>query len=86
MNPDPVKLGFVFLGAACTSLGFGAMLIRLAWNGFRNGSYPLSNTSQLTGTPARLVALAIGAVAVLAITCGIVILVFGFFRMKQLLR
>lgn len=86
MNPDPVKLGFVLLGAVCTSVGFGMMLIRLAWTGFRDASYPLSKTSQLTGTPARIAALVIGFFALLAITCGIVILVFGYFRMKELLR
>jgi len=86
MNPDPVKLGFVLLGAAGTSLGFGAMLMRLAWIGFRDASYPLSKTSQLTGTPARSVALAMGFFALLVIICGIVILVFGYFRMKELLR
>ncbi len=86
MNPDPVKVGFVILGAALTSLGFGAFLLRLAWVGFRDASYPLSETTQLTGSSARMVALLIGVVALVPVSCGIAALVFGFWRMKALLR
>ena len=86
MNPDPVKVGFVILGGALTSLGFGATLLRLAWVGFRDASYPLSEKTQLTGTTARIVAVLIGAIALVPVICGIAALVFGYWRMKQLLR
>lgn len=86
MNPDPVKVGFVILGAALTSLGFGATLLRLAWVGFRDASYPLSESTQLTGTTARIVAVLIGVIGFVPVICGIAALVFGFWRMKELLR
>ncbi|MFO0976943.1 MAG: hypothetical protein U0996_11135 [Planctomycetaceae bacterium] len=83
---DPVKIGFIILGAALTSLGFGTKFLRLAWVGFRDASYPLSETKQLRGTPARLAALLIGAFGLVTFTCGIAALVFGYWRMKQLFR
>ena len=85
MNPDPIKIGFVFLGAACTSLGFGASLITIAWTGFRNAAYPLTKSVQLRGTLARIAAIVVGAFGLLACVCGLVTLWFGFFRVKQLL-
>ncbi len=85
MKPDPVKVGFIFLGAACTSLGFGATLLYFAWIGFRNASYPLTKTQQLRGMPARFVACLIGIFGLLVFGCGIATLVFGYFRMRQLL-
>jgi hypothetical protein len=85
MNPDPVKIGFIFLGASCTSLGFGATLLYFAWIGFRDASYPLTQTVQLRGVLARFAAFVIGAFGMLVIGCGIATLVFGFFRVRQLL-
>ena len=71
MNPDPVKIGFIFLGASCTSLGFGATLLYFAWIGFRDASYPLTQTVQLRGVLARFAAFVIGVFGMLVIGCGI---------------
>ena len=85
MNADPIKIGFVFLGAACTSLGFGVTLLYGAWVGIRDGSYPLTKTTQLRGLLARIAALTIGAFGLLVLACGVATLVFGYFRVRQLL-
>ena len=85
MKEDPIHIGLIFLGAACTSLGFGATLVYLAWVGFRDGSYPLTSAHDLRGTFARLVASVIGLFGILVTGCGIATLVFGFFRVRQLL-
>ena len=85
MHPDPVEIGLIFLGAAFTSLGFGVPLLYLAWIGFRDASYPLTRTIQLRGILARIAAFVIGAFGLLAVGCGIATLLFGFFRLRQLL-
>ncbi|MBL8815204.1 MAG: hypothetical protein JNL58_04175 [Planctomyces sp.] len=85
MNQNPIKIGLIFLGAACTSLGFGVPLLYLAWVGFRDASYPLTHTVQLRGIPARIAACVIGAFGTIVVICGIATLVFGIFRVKQLL-
>lgn len=85
MNPDPVKIGLIFLGAACTSLGFGATLLYFAWIGFRDASYPLTRTVQLRGILARIAAFVIAAFGLLVVGCGIATVIFGVFRLKQLL-
>ena len=85
MNPDPIKLSFIFLGAACTSLGFGGTLLYLAWLGFRDGFYPLTSTYDLKGWPARIAATLVGLFGLLAVICGLGTLVFGFIRVRQLL-
>ncbi len=85
MAPDPVKVGFIFLGAACTSLVFGVTLLYFARIGFRDASYPLTKTVELRGTRARIAACFVGAFGLLACGCGIATLWFGFLRLKQLL-
>ena len=85
MNADPVKIGFIFLGAACTSLGFGATLLYFSWIGFRDASYPLTRSVQLRGILARAAAFVIGGFGVLVVGCGVATLVFGFLRLRQLL-
>ena len=85
MDPDPIKIGLIFLGAACTSLGFGGTLLYFAWNGLRDGSYPLTENYQLQGIGARLVACLVGLFGLIAVACGIATLVFGYFRVQQLL-
>ena len=85
MNPDPIRLGLIFLGAACTSLGFGATLLYFAWIGFRDNSYPLTETIQLRGTLAKCAAFVVGTFGVIVVGCGVATLVFGFFRVRQLL-
>ena len=85
MDADPVKVGLIFLGAACTSLGFGAAILYFAWIGFRNGSYPLTASRDLTGALAKVAAVLIGLFGLLVVTCGVVTLVFGFLRVRQLM-
>lgn len=86
MNPDPIKVGFVFLGAALTSLGFGGVLLFHAWKGMKGGSYPLTKTLELTGLPARCAAFAIGVFGLVAVLCGVATLIFGWMRVQQLLQ
>ena len=82
---SPVKIGLIFLGAACTSLGFGGVLMSHGIKGFSRASYPLTNTYQLQGVAARIAASVIMLFALFVIGCGVVTLVFAYFRMRQLL-
>ena len=83
---SPVEIAAIFLGAACTSFLFGVKIIRYGLIGFRDGTYPLTSEKNLTGRWARLAASVIIFFGLIACTCGIVTLVFGYFRMRQLLR
>jgi uncharacterized PurR-regulated membrane protein YhhQ (DUF165 family) len=86
MNPDPVRIGLIFLGAACTSFGFGATLLYWSWIGLRDASYPLTRTIQLKGILARFTAFVIGSFGAFVVGCGVATLVFGFLRVRQLLE
>ena len=85
MKPDPVRVGLIFLGAACTSISFGVALLYFAWIGFRDASYPLTGTSQLRGLAARIVAVLIALFGTFVIGCGIATIVFGIYRVRQLI-
>lgn len=82
----PFKVAAIFLGAACTSLFFGVKIIHFGLIGFRDGTYPLMSEKNLEGNLARLAASIIILFGAIACACGIATLVFGYFRMRQLLR
>lgn len=82
---DPIKVGFIFLGTALTSLFFGCKLLYLGWCGLRDGEYPLSESKQLTGFWALLAAAMIFLFGMVTFCCGIATLIFGYFRLQQLL-
>ena len=81
----PIKVGLIFLGAACTSLFFGVKILRLGLTGFRSGRYPLSASRNLEGISARVVASIIVLFGALTCICGVVTLVFGYFRLRQMI-
>ncbi len=80
----PFKIAAIFLGAACTSLFFGVKILRYGLAGFRDGTYPLTSDRDLEGVWARLAASIIILFGAIACICGIVTLVFGYFRIRQL--
>lgn len=82
---NPVRVGLIFLGAAATSLFFGFRLMRHGLEGFRKGTYPLTDTTDLKGLPALAATLTIMTFGALCIVCGIATLVFAVYRLKQLL-
>ncbi len=81
----PIKVGLIFLGAACTSLFFGLKILRHGLAGLRSGRYPLSADRDLEGASARIVASLIALFGTLTFICGVVTLVFGYFRLRQMI-
>ena len=81
----PFKIALIFLGAGCTSIGFGVKVLWHGWRGFRDASYPLSSTQELSGFWARMVAGIIMLFGAIVFFVGVATIVFGYFRVRQLI-
>ena len=82
---DPIKLAFVFLGLICTSFYWGTKIVFTGWSGWQKSEFPLSKTRMLTGFPAKLAALAIITFGLITLACGIAVMLFAVFRLRQVI-
>ncbi len=83
---DPIPLVLAFLGSSFPTMGIGTFLVLRGIEGWRRRCYPLTETRDLTGFPARLAACLIILFGCLVFISGLATLVFCCWRLYQLLH
>ena len=82
---DPVRVVLGFLGASIPTMGFGVFLVLRGLSGWYRGSYPLTESINMTGIPARIAASCIILFGVAVFLSGLATLIFCCFRLTELL-
>ncbi len=82
---DPIPLVLAFWGSSFPTMFFGGVLIRLGFAGLLRGSYPLTETKDITGLPARIAAFIVILFGAVVVLTGVATLLFCTWRMYQLL-